>query len=292
MLKAIAGSTRSTRRVTLLATVVIAGLALTGCAASTPDKPNSSSGDTAVAPDLQKILDSGELKVGSCYGSPPWAQLDKTGKAVGFDIDVAAGLAKFIGVKLNSSDISAAGRVPALQSGKLDVVACSFTITPARQAQIDFSDPTIKLGWSLIVAAGNTSINSVQDMTGKNIAVTRGGLGVPVIAAANPKANQHPFDNTADALLAVKTGQADGLVDLAPSVSLWNKQDPTKTRVAINGTIGSPAILGVGIGKNHPGLLEKINAYLKEFHATGEGIKLYEKWFGEAPTNQFDGLEK
>lgn len=279
----------STRRLAaLLATVGLAVGALTACSRGGGDAALPSDG--SVAPDLQTVLDRGAINIGSCYSSPPWAQLNSSGKPEGFDIDMAQDFAKYLGVELNSSDIAPAGRVPALQSGQLDAIMCSFGRTPEREQQIDFSDATIKLGWSLITPA-DSDISSVDDMTGRTIAVTRGGLAVPVLTAANPNAQQLQFDATADALLAVKSGQADGLVDLSSSVTLWNQQDPDNTKVAIDGTLGDPLELGIGIAKDRPGLLQAANEFLAEWHADGRGKEEYAKWFNQEPTFQFEGLE-
>ncbi len=80
----------------------------------------------------------------------PWAMKDKTGKLVGFEIDVATQLAKDMGVEVEFVPTSWSGIIPALLTGKFDVIIGGMGITPKRNLKVNFSNPYDYTGMSLI----------------------------------------------------------------------------------------------------------------------------------------------
>jgi polar amino acid transport system substrate-binding protein len=254
-------------------------LALTGCGGQSDAKNQS----------LSTISERGTLNVGSCLATPPWGIINSAGNPDGFDVDVAKQLGEFLGVKVNDTDVSAASRVPSLQSGKLDVVSCTFTVTPERQEQVDFSLPVVNTGNSLVTRKGS-SIKTVDDLTGHTVAVNKGGSAIGVTQAANAKAKLQPYESFADALLAVKQGQADAMIDTSDAMASAVKKDPSLV-LAVDGKVGPIKHFALGVRKDEPDLLAKVNEFVTKFHAEGTGIELYRKWFESDPTYQFEGLE-
>ena len=88
---------------------------------------------------VESIKQRGKLMVG--FSSfVPWAMRDKQGQWVGFEIDVATKLAKDMGVQIELVPTAWDGIIPALISGKFDVIIGGMSVTPQRQQQIDFTD--------------------------------------------------------------------------------------------------------------------------------------------------------
>jgi len=238
---------------------------------------------------LAAVSQRGALNVGSCLATPPWGIISSSGAPDGFDVDVAKQLGEFLGVSVNDTDVSAASRVPSLQSGKLDVVSCTFTVTPERQQQVDFSDPVVNTGNSLVTRRGS-SIKSVADLTGHTVAVNKGGSAIGVTQEANSEAKLQPYESFADALLAVKQGQADAMIDTSDAMAAAVKKDPG-LELVVDGKVGPIKHFALGVRKDEPALLARVNAFVAEFHADESGTQLYRKWFGADPTYQFEGLE-
>ena len=90
---------------------------------------------------LSEIVKRGELRVAVQSGAAPYAFFDKTGKQAGSMIDFAQGMADAMGVKLKILDFDWDGLIPALLSGKADILAADMTPTLKRALKISFTDP-------------------------------------------------------------------------------------------------------------------------------------------------------
>ena len=104
--------------------------------------------DVAVAQQdnlIDTIKKRGKMQVG--FGSfLPWAIRDKQGNWVGFEIDVSTKLAKDMGVELDLMPTAWDGIIPSLIAGKFDVIIGGLSVTPARQEQVDFTEPYSQSG--------------------------------------------------------------------------------------------------------------------------------------------------
>ena len=89
---------------------------------------------------VEQIIRRGTMRVGMST-FVPWAMKDKTGKWIGFEIDVASRLAKDMGVKIEFIPTKWAGIIPALLTGKFDVLIGGMTIRPDRNLKVNFTMP-------------------------------------------------------------------------------------------------------------------------------------------------------
>ena len=80
---------------------------------------------------IEQVIKRGILKVGMST-FVPWAMKDKTGKLIGFEIDVATRLAEDLGVKIEFTPTKWAGIIPALLTGKFDVIIGGMSIQIGR----------------------------------------------------------------------------------------------------------------------------------------------------------------
>ncbi|RPJ70748.1 MAG: amino acid ABC transporter substrate-binding protein, partial [Desulfobacteraceae bacterium] len=89
---------------------------------------------------IEQVIRRGVLRVGMST-FVPWAMTDKTGKLIGFEIDVATRLAKDLGVRIEFVPTKWAGIIPALLTGKFDVIIGGMGILPQRNLKVNFSIP-------------------------------------------------------------------------------------------------------------------------------------------------------
>ncbi|MBT8490215.1 MAG: transporter substrate-binding domain-containing protein, partial [Deltaproteobacteria bacterium] len=89
---------------------------------------------------IEQVMKRGILRVGMST-FVPWAMKDKTGKLIGFEIDVATRLADDMGVKVAFVPTKWAGIIPALLTGKFDVIIGGMGIRPQRNIKVNFSIP-------------------------------------------------------------------------------------------------------------------------------------------------------
>ena len=101
---------------------------------------------------LEGILQRGELRVGFESGYMPFEMTDKKGNFVGFDIDVAKEMAKAMGVKFVPVNTAWDGIIPALTTKKFDIIMSGMTITQERNLKINFAEPYIIVGQTILLA--------------------------------------------------------------------------------------------------------------------------------------------
>jgi len=110
---------------------------------------------------VEQVIKRGVLKVGMST-FVPWAMKDKTGKLIGFEIDVATRLAEDMGVKIEFTPTKWAGIIPALLTGKFDVIIGGMSVRPDRNLKVNFSIPYDYAGQSMVanknLAAGFTHL--------------------------------------------------------------------------------------------------------------------------------------
>ncbi len=115
---------------------------------------------------LEQVIAKNRLRVGfSTF--VPWAMKDKKGGYTGFEIEVAQRLADDMGVKIDFVPTKWSGIIPALLTGKFDIIIGGMGITPERNLKVNFSDPYEYSGMSIVagnrLAAGRTGLEAFND---------------------------------------------------------------------------------------------------------------------------------
>ncbi len=141
--------------------------------------------------------------------------MKKVGTAADFegvDVELMSGFAKSLGVELEVRPISTpsyAELIPALLAGQGDVIASSFSVTPERAAQVDFSDPYFEV-YQVVLARSESKISRPEDVADKTAAVVTGtAMEATVRALGVPESRIHRQGFSRDALLEVANGDAD-----------------------------------------------------------------------------------
>jgi polar amino acid transport system substrate-binding protein len=187
---------------------------------------------------IEQVLQRGVLRVGMST-FVPWAMKDKTGKLVGFEIDVARRLARDMGVKIAFVPTKWDGIIPALLAGKFDVIIGGMGITTKRGLKVNFTIPYDYTGMSMMahkdVAKGFKSLNDFNrpDV----VLVVR--LGATPAAAAKkfmPKAKLRQFDDESQAVQELINGKAHAMVASAPLPAFQVAKYPEKLFLPLDGT--------------------------------------------------------
>ena len=130
-------------------------------------------GSTVVAEEKGK-----PLIVGMELAYPPFEMTDTSGKPTGVSVDLATDLAKSLGRPVVIQNTAFDGLIPALKTGKIDLVISSMTATAERAQSIDFSEPYISTGLSLLLKKDSTAKGIADlDREGVKIAVKKGTTG-------------------------------------------------------------------------------------------------------------------
>jgi len=247
----------------LLVFVTMAALPL-GCA-STTATPSAN-------PTQKKIL-----KIGMELAYPPFETKDNAGNPSGVSVDLAKALAESMGMEAEIQNIAWDGLIPSLQTGKVDVVISSMTITDKRKEQVDFSDPYAKAYLALLVGK-NSPVQAASDLNdaGRVIAVKQGSTGDSYARLSFPKAKINAFDSENACVTEVTQGKADAFIYDQLTIYRNSLQFADKTRALY---IPSQNAESWGMAfKKGSTLTEKANAFLKSFTASGGFDNLTDKY--------------
>ncbi len=97
--------------------------------------------DLAKKSTIEQIMKRGELRVGFESGYVPFEMTNKKGEFIGFDMDFGRQLAKSMGVKFVPINTAWDGIIPALMTGKFDIIMGGMTITQERNLKVNFAEP-------------------------------------------------------------------------------------------------------------------------------------------------------
>jgi len=226
--------------------------------------------------DLDSIIKRGTINVGVGLGTPPYGFTNAQMQPDGYDVNVAKLIARDLGVKLKLVDTTAANRIPALTSGKLDIVIYSFSITPERAKVIAFTD-TYYVDKQVYVAPSAKKVESVDGLAGKSVGVTRASTNDIVTTKNAPKgAKIQRYDDDATTSQALLSGQVDGIVTSGALANAIERQNPDlKTFFTV-----AAAPMAIGLRRGDPDLLHWLNTEIFWLKTTGEIQALQKKFMG------------
>jgi glutamine transport system substrate-binding protein len=213
----------------------------------------------------------------------PFESLDtKTGKYVGFDMDIIRAIAKRAGFKYQLKTMDFNGIIPALQAGSVDIAIAGITITKERAKKIDFSQPYYDSGLRIMVRANNDSIKTVKDFAGKSVSTKIGSTSYNYLTTKVPGIGKVvPFPGTSQMYMALMTGNVDAAFYDAPNV-LYFIKTKGHGKVKTVGPLYAGQKYGIAFPKGSP-LVKSVNAALESMKKDGTFATIYKKWFGAEP---------
>lgn len=233
------------------------------------------------------LPESGEpLRVGVSATREPFSFVDMTGRISGHDGELARRLAKGLGRPLEFSNMKFMALIPALQSGKVDLIVTGMTASAERRKSVDFTRPYYANRQVLIVrraegAVAPPAITRPADLADKRIGVLLGSAHEAWARANLPKAELFNLQTAADLVLAVKTDKVDAALFDA---------DPLKLVLADNPDLGAlPGNLfafpvAPGFSKARPELRDAWDAFIAKLTQSGELAAMRRSWIDEGNT--------
>jgi len=229
---------------------------------------------------LNQILKRGVLRVGLESGYKPFEMTAKNGEIIGFDVDLAKLMAKAMGVKLKIVNTAWDGIIPALITDKFDIIMSGMTITQKRNLQVNFADPYIIVGQTILIHKKDANkIKSYKDLNdSKYVIVSKlGTTGYFSVKKYMPKAKINAFETEADAFQDFINGKADAFVyDLPLCAYYYSKY---KDRVVFLDKPFTYEPLGWAVRKGDPDFLNWLNNFLRQIKGDGTYTKIYNRWF-------------
>lgn len=234
---------------------------------------------TANADLLADMTSRGELKCGVYSDVPPFSSPDaKTRQLAGMDVDLCQALAQQMGLKLTLVPTSVEARIAVIATGRADVLIANLAYTKTRGNQIQFSDPYYVAKEMLLVKKENAD-KTLADFKGKRISATKGTTSEQSIHLKGGKAVT--FQDAASAFLALEQNKAVGFVtNTMTGIKMISQAKKDGIELAM---IKEPMALepiGVGMKRDEPALLAKVNSSLKAMDDNGTIDKIWDTWIG------------
>lgn len=243
----------------------------------------------AYADTLSDIHLRKQVRIAVDLGVPPFGMTDANMQPQGSDVEVARMIAKDLGAELEWVPVTGPDRIAVLLSNKADLVISSFSVTPARERLIAFSQPYGAL--RLVIAAPRgSSIHRLSDLVGKHVGVVRGNLQDTILTPMVPQGTSIArYDNDADVDAAFLSGEIDALCSVDTLVQALARRYPNK-QLEIKFSIDVNPY-AIGMRKEDQRLLEWINHWIATNMKNGRLQRAYEKWTG-SPFPELNGFGK
>lgn len=222
-----------------------------------------------------------DLRVGISPNYPPLAYKDD-GKLVGVEPDFADHLAKDLGVKVTLVETTFAELIPGLLANRYDVIMSGFSVTPAREQQVSFTQPYIVVGQMAVVRTAD--YDRLRDPKNMNQPATRVGVvagttGEAYARAELSKASIKSFPRVDDAVKALRLGQVDAFIHDAPAI--WDVRGrPLFSDDQLKG-IYTPLTkepLAWAVRKDDTALLQRLDATLATWKTNGTIEHVLDHW--------------
>jgi glutamate transport system substrate-binding protein len=232
-----------------------------------------------------RIKGNGVLQRGGTESGAIFSLKDPmTGRVTGFDAGIGDLLAHYI---LGGDDVSKLvalqqtsvdTRETMLQNNTVDVVVATYSITPERAKKINFAGPYYSSGASIQVKADNTTIKTVKDLAGKNVATESNSTGITAISDNVQGANVVLFADNASCVAAVLQGRVDAYV-LDESILLSNVVQNPQLKVV--GTPFTQDPYGIGVNRDDASGKQFVNTFLQAIFDSGDWTKLWSATVGK-----------
>jgi len=206
---------------------------------------------TASAGTIEEIRARGVLRIPGILNEVPYFNKDpRTGEWQGFVIDMASDIAKMLDVKLEVVESSWSNAILDVQSGKVDM-AFAVTATPVRAMSVSFSAPTYYNSFIIVSAKDELTGKTWSELNDPKytFAVDLGSAQDLITQQYLPKANVLRFKTRDEAIVAVTTGKADGLVNTMLNGLVISKKAPAMGSVKVpTPVLSTPSVIALNYG--------------------------------------------
>ena len=256
---------------------------------STVSNANTSttSGEATADNSLQKVLDAGVLKMGLDDSFPPMGFRNENSEIIGFDLDLAAEVAKRMGVTLEPTVVDWNSNIMELDSGNVDCLWNGFSIDTERMEKTNLSKPYMK-NRMVFVVLGNSSYTDQASLEGKKVGVQNGSTAQRILEEnkdfTDKLANVADYKENVTAFMVLESGTIDALfVDEVVANYILNQKEEGKLRILDD----SPYTEEYAIAFKKQGsdaLKNKVEEILLQMKNDGTMAEISTRWFGEDVT--------
>ena len=240
-----------------------------------------SAGSVYAVDTIAEIQKRGVLRIGMEPGYMPFELTNQKGEIIGFDVDMAKRMAKAMDVKLELVSTAWDGIIPALMTGKFDVIMSGMTLTQSRNMTINFATPYILIGQSILLKkefAGE--VNSYKDLNDPKYTVASklGTTGEQATKRMISRAKYISYETEQEGVIELINGKIDAFVYDLPFNAIAFSQKGQGKMVHLDQPFTKEP-LAWAIRKGDPDFLNWLNNFMNQIKYDGVYDKIYNKWF-------------
>jgi len=225
---------------------------------------------------------SGILRFGTAAVTEPMAFVDQEQQIVGYDIEFASYIAKKLNKKLEVVNLEFGALIPALISGKVDMIGAGMSITEERAKKVLFSESYYDNGIAVFVKKTEAVAPAVTgeektdpDSAAQKLGVLMGSIHDAYAHKNFPDASIYPFNTLPDMLLAVQSGKVDaGFIDQTSLKEIVSRDPNFKVVEECLFTND----IAAGFSRENTELRSLFNQFLKKIRADGTYDAMVNRW--------------
>ncbi|APM29410.1 TPA: amino acid ABC transporter substrate-binding protein [Klebsiella pneumoniae] len=222
-----------------------------------------------------------KLVVGTEANGIPISFLNpKTHELDGFMLDIARQAAKHAGYEVEFKAMDFSALIPALRTGKIDLIATGMYITEPRKKVIDFTTPVYSYGEGMIVRKEDTKdYTSFKELPGAVVGAQMGTIFIEPLKQANIFKDVKAYDTLTGIMKDVNAGRIKAGFGDTPSMAYYlSLGEYPNVRLVKSYKPVLPGSLGLGVRKDEEQQLAKLNEAIATMQSNGEITALLEKW--------------
>lgn len=262
------------KKIISLLTVLVLMLAVTACSKKEDE------GDH-----LARILKAGEISIALEGAWQPFGYHNENDELVGFDVEVAKGIAAELGVTPVFVEGDFDGGLTGVSTGMYDMMVNGVDITEDRKATFDFSDPYAYDHVGLVVRTDNDTVKSFEDLEGL---ITANSIGSTYMELGESYgATCKGVDTLAETMELVLNGSADATINAETSIADYlTTTGETNLKVVATTSESAPYAIPMKKGADNDTLVEAVNKALATMRDNGTLAELSIKYFGSDLTQE------
>jgi ABC-type amino acid transport substrate-binding protein len=240
---------------------------------------------------LDKIEQRHAISVGVILSGPPFGTIDpKTGEHLGYNVELAKGVARALGVEVNTVSVLAPNRVQFLQQGKVDILIANMQFTEERGEILDYvPTPYEEVGGAALIRKGS-GITQWADLKDKPVCVSQGSNFIKPLQETYG-AQIKAFRSQSESLLSLRGNDCVAAVHVSPTMhALLSDAEWAGYEIPLPGDL-IPSNSVIWLRKGEHDTQAKLDAIVRDWHRSGWLIELGERT-GMAPSKALRDLHE
>lgn len=221
-----------------------------------------------------------ELDVGVTTTGIPFTFVDtQTQEPTGAMVDLAEAIAAKTGDSVNFQITAFSALIPALKTGKIDMISAGMFATEKRAEIVDFTDEVYRYGDAMFVSAEDDTPYTIDDMAGEVVGAQVGTTFADALKAKGIFKEIKLYDSLADIMRDVKLGRLKAGFGDKPIIAYQISQKPALgVQIVDSYKTDKESPVALAVSKDNPELLKRVNAAIAEMKSSGELDAIFDKY--------------